>query len=455
MLVIFQKDYEELGGAVSSLVQKADSEYKTLVQQHQSYEQIVCYVMLRMVAVYDGKLRRRPVPLSELDYPEPVNIQVQEVIERFCAAGLLVLTKDVQGKPYIEASNDALLNQWCQLLEWKQKYEESLILQRRLTPAAMKWKKKQQAKYLWNGDCSLNLLKQVLNSDDNWLNQVETEFVHQSVLQRRKNLALRGSLAFGFSLLAIFAFVVYRESLIAQNCDSEKSHSSDRQSLFTPLLSATPCPPVFVSKTTTVTTAQNQPIQPPLPQTIIIEDFYTRGNEKTNKSEQQKVIQTYNRVISKNARDINAYINRGIAYYRQDKYDQAITNYTQALSINQNIHAYINRGIAYHRQGKYELAIADYNKALRIKSNSVDAYINRGITYRRQGKDKLAIADFNKATSIDTNNGDAYYALGLTYTQLGNQQAAIASYRLAAHLYQQKGKTIYQNNALSRIKALE
>ncbi|WP_374866511.1 tetratricopeptide repeat protein [Pelatocladus sp. BLCC-F211] len=455
-MVIFQKDYEELGGAVSSLVQKADSEYTTLVQQHQSYEQIVCNVMLRMVAVDDGKLRRRPVPLSELDYPEPANIQVQEVIERFCTAGLLVMRKDGEGKPYVEATDDALVNEWCQLLEWKQKYEESLILQRRLTPAAMKWKREQKAKFLWNSDRSLNLLKQILHSDDNWLNLVETEFVHQSVLQRRKNLALRGSFAFGFGLLAIFTFVVYRESLITQSCDSEKSHSSNPLSLFTPLISPpTPCSPAFVSTTTTVTTAQNQPVQPPLPLTIIIEDFYTRGNEKTNKSEQQKVIQTYNRVISKNPRDINAYINRGIAYYRQDQYDQAITNYTQALSINQNIHAYINRGIAYHRQGKYELAIADYNKALSIKSNSVDGYINRGITYRRQEKYKLAMADFNKAISIDSNNGDAYYALGLTYTQLGNQQAAIASYRLAAHLYQQKRKTSYQNNALTRIKGLQ
>nr|WP_278752399.1 tetratricopeptide repeat protein [Fischerella thermalis] len=83
-----------------------------------------------------------------------------------------------------------------------------------------------------------------------------------------------------------------------------------------------------------------------------------------------------------------------MAYYRQGKYDQAITNYTQAIGISKNIHAYINRGIAYHRQGKYDLAIADYNQTLSINSKSVDAYINRGIAYRRQGKYKLAIADY-------------------------------------------------------------
>lgn len=88
------------------------------------------------------------------------------------------------------------------------------------------------------------------------------------------------------------------------------------------------------------------------------------------------MIQNYNRVISKNPRNINAYINRGIAYYRQGKYDQAITNYTQAIGISKNIHAYINRGIAYHRQGKYDLAIADYNQALSINSINVVVFIN-------------------------------------------------------------------------------
>lgn len=57
------------------------------------------------------------------------------------------------------------------------KNHESLILQRRLTPAAMEWKKHPKAKYLWNADPCLDLLRQILNSDHNWLNQVETEFV--------------------------------------------------------------------------------------------------------------------------------------------------------------------------------------------------------------------------------------------------------------------------------------
>ncbi|WP_258002635.1 tetratricopeptide repeat protein [Fischerella thermalis] len=70
----------------------------------------------------------------------------------------------------------------------------------------------------------------------------------------------------------------------------------------------------------------------------------------------------------------------------------------------------MNRGIAYYRQGKYDLAIADYNQTLSINSKSVDAYINRGIAYRRQGKYKLAIADYHRAISFtNTTCHTAFY----------------------------------------------
>ncbi|WP_278562223.1 hypothetical protein [Fischerella thermalis] len=95
--------------------------------------------------------------------------------------------------------------------------------------------------------------------------------------------------------------------MTAQSCSSQQSHSSDRLSLVTPQIPPTPCPPVLVSTTTTVSTQQDRQIKPPVPVAIATEDFYTRVKEKTNKGDQQKVIQNYNRVISKNPRNINAY----------------------------------------------------------------------------------------------------------------------------------------------------
>ncbi|NES06077.1 MAG: hypothetical protein F6K22_26690 [Okeania sp. SIO2F4] len=95
--------------------------------------------MLRMVAISGSELARRRVPTSELVYPEPKNEQVTKVIECFVKARLLVKGLDTEGKEYVEPVHDALVTGWQKLLMWKQEHEESLILQRRLTPAAEEW----------------------------------------------------------------------------------------------------------------------------------------------------------------------------------------------------------------------------------------------------------------------------------------------------------------------------
>jgi WD40 repeat protein/energy-coupling factor transporter ATP-binding protein EcfA2 len=186
---ITQTDYEELcgkelGGVTRSLFQKADQVYKNLVEESkQAADQTIRHVMLRMVDVVGGELVRRPVPFSELDYPEPKNQQVKAVIGEFLAANLIV-----EGQDDYEPAHDALVQQWQKILAWKKEEQESLILQRRLTPAAFEWKKStQEARFLWNSSPYLDLLNKVLDSPDNWFNKTEAEFVQHSVRQRRKN----------------------------------------------------------------------------------------------------------------------------------------------------------------------------------------------------------------------------------------------------------------------------
>ncbi|MBW4546791.1 MAG: caspase family protein, partial [Symplocastrum torsivum CPER-KK1] len=217
---ITQEDYEQLGGVARSLTQRADCEYEELKKRDLAYERTVRHVMLRMVAVGGGELARRRVLCNELEYPEPENARVKEVIERFVAARLLVKGRDIKNQEYVEPAHDVLVRGWQKLLSWKQQEQESLILQRRLTPAAFEWKSQQQAKFLWNADPRLDLLKQVLNSNDNWFNRVEAEFIRRSV-QRRQNNSRRtigivtGVIA-SLSGLTIFAFIQLQFSLLRE-----------------------------------------------------------------------------------------------------------------------------------------------------------------------------------------------------------------------------------------------
>jgi WD40 repeat protein len=282
-----REDYEDLGGVIQSLTQRADQEYEALVKENPAYAQIIGHVMLRMIALGGGELVRRRVPLSELEYPKEKNDLVKEVIERFTKARLLVKGEDAEGNFYVEPAHDALVRGWQRLLTWV-KQEKNLRLQRSLTPAAQEWKnlkskeqllgfqaktenvidfldrklyivenlfnnstaqlvrlwrrthnqqelyREKPVQFLWDANPYLNVLDKEFNSNDNWLNQVETEFVQQSVLQKRRNRSWRGRIALavmlGLSGLTIWALIGLRDTQIEQIRNLGQSAEVKRQS---------------------------------------------------------------------------------------------------------------------------------------------------------------------------------------------------------------------------------
>jgi WD40 repeat protein len=285
---ITEADYKELGGVARSLTQRADQEYEALVRQDKAYAQTIRHVMLRMVAVGGGELARRKVPLSEFEYPPAQNDRVAQVIERFSAARLVVKGQDPDGKPYAEPAHDALVRGWQKLLTWKQPEEESLILQRRLTPAAEEWQevmvkkqskgllakaepvidgldrgfytienllgkasaqvarlwsrsqpqqarsREQPGQFLWNTNPYLDVLNAQLKSNNNWFNQIEAEFVQKSVLQRRQKTSwqwrITAVVILGLSGLTGWALTNLRQSKISQMLTSAESAGGNLQS---------------------------------------------------------------------------------------------------------------------------------------------------------------------------------------------------------------------------------
>ncbi|MGF1990140.1 MAG: caspase family protein [Nostoc sp. ZfuVER08] len=185
-------DYDTLGGVAGSLTQRATQEYQTLVKLDPAYEHTVRQLMLRMVAIEGNELARRRVPMSELEYESvEKNQRVSQAIARFSAARLIVEGKEIGDEPYVEPAHDALVNGWNKLQEWKNLEQESLVLRQRLTPSANDWLKNGcKSDYLWIRDPRLAILEKVLElpSEENWLNQLETEFVKTSIQKRQDEL---------------------------------------------------------------------------------------------------------------------------------------------------------------------------------------------------------------------------------------------------------------------------
>ena len=212
---------------------------------------------------------------------------------------------------------------------------------------------------------------------------------------------------------------------------------------------------IEVAKTSEVTPQDFQPSAK-----AIAKHYHHRGSERADLKLIEKFTKIVNNPAASTTQKTNAYINRGVIYFRDRKYAQAIDSYTKALrnaSEQQLIHIYVNRGIAYSSlpKPKHELAIEDYNQAIKINSQYFDAYVERGITWASLGKYQAAMADYNKAIALKPNNPDVHYARGFTLAlQPNKQKDAIEAYRQAAKLYRQQGKREYAQNTEQKIAEL-
>ncbi len=80
--------------------------------------------------------------------------------------------------------------------------------------------------------------------------------------------------------------------------------------------------------------------------------------------------------------------------------------------------AYLNRGLEYFRQNKFTEAISDFNKTITIDPKSAAAYNDLSVLYALKGDPVQAMSDSNKAIEIKPNYAEAYNNRALIYYQL-------------------------------------
>ncbi len=138
------------------------------------------------------------------------------------------------------------------------------------------------------------------------------------------------------------------------------------------------------------------------------------------------------------------------AAYDQEKYDDAIALYAQALAKRPEYgDALFGRGRAHLTKGNYDLSIADYNAYIKINPNEPAAFTNRGLAYYYKGKYDEAIADQTKAITMNpTWLSDAYTRRGQAFLQKKDLVTAISDLEQAVKL---KPDSIYalSNRALA------
>ena len=115
---------------------------------------------------------------------------------------------------------------------------------------------------------------------------------------------------------------------------------------------------------------------------------------------------------------------------------------------------FYRRGNTKFSQQDYQEALADYTQALTLDPQHAPAYNNRGLARAAQGDQTGAIEDYTEALTLNPQYAPAYYNRGNIRSKRGDPQGALADYQEAAKLYQQQGKTSYYQDVLNQIRKL-
>ena len=125
-----------------------------------------------------------------------------------------------------------------------------------------------------------------------------------------------------------------------------------------------------------------------------------------------EAIAIYDDIIRKQP-EVYFYNNRGIAKSRLGKNQEAITDFSQAITLNPKYaQAYINRGVSKYYLGNKQEAIGDYNRAIALNPKFAQAYTNRAIAKSDLDKNQEAIVDCNRAIALNPKYAQAYNSRG-------------------------------------------
>ena len=214
------EDYKALGGVTGSLQQAANRIVESFNPQEQ---QTLKNIMLRMVSLSTGTLASKRVMLKDLVFDSDAeNQRVQVVKNKLIEARLIVPNTDSNNQEFIEPTHDALVHAWAKLSEWiKNREEESLLLQNKLTDAVNDYETHKNKKRLWHNDARLDLIKEELFSDQKWLNKREEDFVQQSLKLEKRNrsrtILIVVSIIVTLLGLTVWAFSQQKEATIQRD----------------------------------------------------------------------------------------------------------------------------------------------------------------------------------------------------------------------------------------------
>lgn len=118
------------------------------------------------------------------------------------------------------------------------------------------------------------------------------------------------------------------------------------------------------------------------------------------------------------------HVKLGNLYFSQEKYDDARSEYAEAVRLNPSTVNRYSLGQAHIELGRYSDAETQYNEIIRLAPGEAGGYLGMGQVYSRQGKHEEAIRQFQQAVNLDPALYDAYGEMGYSYADMGDMENA-------------------------------
>jgi tetratricopeptide (TPR) repeat protein len=147
----------------------------------------------------------------------------------------------------------------------------------------------------------------------------------------------------------------------------------------------------------------------------------------------------------------DAYLWRGVIYYRKRELNEASADFNQALRISPRLApAYLNRGSAKYAFGDVTGALADWDRAIKLDGGLQEAYCNRGGARVEIEDLEGGVADLNKALELNPQDATAYCHRGYAWLKKKALSRAYTDFNRALELNPEMAQA-YQGRGAVRL----
>ncbi len=163
------------------------------------------------------------------------------------------------------------------------------------------------------------------------------------------------------------------------------------------------------------------------------------GSRRTNtflfSEEYEKAVEFATEQITKNPKDVVAYLTRSTAYIHLGNLEAARADCDAAFALDpKSVYTLNNRAVISMQQDNLSAALVDMQQALNLQSDNPILLYGRGSVYGRMGNDEAARKDFDEAIELEPDQAATYVGRGNLAFKQDDLGAALEDYRKACEL---------------------